>query len=186
MNQAPFELLRQIKHGVYSILRRLDGQMRIDFKLDHPRIKQPTKDKHMLQTQFTTEEEQNIRLNPVTDAGKPAKLNGVPIWTVVSGDVTLQPAADGLSCIVVSGAIGESVVQVDANADLDPAGPVIDLQAQITVDIIQANATNFGIVFDKPIATPLTPDETAAAAKASADQVAANAAAQAKLAPPAK
>lgn len=163
--RLPKNLREAVIAEVLALLCKLGlhSGISLNVSLDRPHSKTH---KHMIQTQFTTEEAQNIRLNPVTDTGTPAKLDGAPVWTVVSGDVTLRSATDGLSCLVISGSdVGESIVQVDADADLG-AG-VTDLQVQFTVDIIHANATNLGPVLDAPVAKP-TPAPTDVTAKAAA------------------
>src|SRR5881296_3072465 len=43
----------------------------------------------MLELTCTNEQQIKVRLNPRTDAGKPAKLDGVPVWSVVSGPGTV-------------------------------------------------------------------------------------------------
>ena len=51
----------------------------------------------------TNEEKVLISLNPTTAAGNPAQVDGAPVWNVTSGDCTLEVAADGLSCFLISG-----------------------------------------------------------------------------------
>jgi hypothetical protein len=57
----------------------------------------------------------------ITDRrGNPAPVDGVPVWATDNSDlVTLEPAADGLSCKVTTGTMaGTATVQMTADADL--------------------------------------------------------------------
>jgi len=105
----------------------------------------------MQETTITNEQKVNVTLNPVTDTGKPAKLDGAPVWSVVSGDSTVVPAADGLSAdLVSSDTPGDTVFLVDGDADLGSG--VEDIQETITLHVSGANAKNLGITFGKPVA----------------------------------
>lgn len=98
---------------------------------------------------ITNEQKVNVALKPVTDAGKPAKLDGAPVWTVVAGDSTVVPAADGLSAdLISSDTPGDTTFLIDADADLGEGRE--DLQETITLTVSGANARNLGIVVGTP------------------------------------
>jgi hypothetical protein len=105
--------------------------------------------KMSLDVTFNNEQKENITLNPVDAEGKAATLVGVPVWSVVSGDVTLAPTADGLSCFIISGNIGSSVVQVDAEGDPTPG--VDHITGTINVTITGAEATDLGLTAAPPV-----------------------------------
>lgn len=66
----------------------------------------------------TTEEKVKIHIAPVTSTGKPAKLDGIPVWTL-DGTGSIVAAEDGLSADVISAdAPGTSNWSVTADADL--------------------------------------------------------------------
>ena len=68
----------------------------------------------------TTEEKVHIKLNITTASGKPAKVDGVPTWTL-DGTGSVVPDADGLGAFVVSADTpGISTWSVSADADLGP------------------------------------------------------------------
>jgi hypothetical protein len=105
---------------------------------------------------ITNEQQVNVTLSPKTDSGKPAKLDGAPVWSVVSGDSTVVPAADGLSAdLISSDTPGDTTFLVDADADLGSG--VEDLQETITLTVAGANAKNLGITVGTPTLKPTPP-----------------------------
>jgi hypothetical protein len=109
------------------------------------------KENTMVETTITNEQKVNVTLSPKTDTGKPAKLDGAPVWSVVSGDSTVVASADGLSAdLVSSDTPGDTVFLVDGDADLGSG--VEDIQETITLHVSGANAKNLGIAFGTPVA----------------------------------
>lgn len=94
---------------------------------------------------ITNEEKILVTLNPTTAAGNPGIVDGIPVWSVESGDATLAVAEDGLSAYLISGSADvNSVITVTADADLgEGVNPLTD-----TVDlaVVAANASALGIV----------------------------------------
>ena len=107
-----------------------------------------------LELTLTNEQQVVVRLNPRTDAGKPAKLDGAPVWSVTSGPGKVVPADDGLSATLVTDDtdLSDTIYLVDGDADLG-AGKE-DVQDTITLHTQHANATNLGLVADAPTAKP--------------------------------
>jgi hypothetical protein len=94
---------------------------------------------------ITNEEKVLVSLAPVTAAGNPATLDGVPTWTVIEGDATLEVAEDGLSAFLVSGAADvNSKVEVVADADLGEG--VVNLTDVIDLAVVAASASALGLV----------------------------------------
>lgn len=103
----------------------------------------------MLGIKISNEQKVTVTLTPVTDTGKPAKLDGAPVWSVISGDATVVPAADGLSASLVSSDTpGDTVFLVDADADIGSG--VESLQETITLTVTGANAKNLGLSAGTP------------------------------------
>jgi hypothetical protein len=103
----------------------------------------------MLTIAITNEEKVKVTLVPVTATGKPARLDGAPVWTLVSGEATVEPAEDGLSAYLISADTpGTSEVLVEADADLGEG--VITLSEAITLEVSGAQAASLGIVAGKP------------------------------------
>ena len=116
------------------------------------RPKPKTKD-CMLTVNLTTEEQVNVKLTPVTPRGKPAKVDGVPEWQVISGNATLTPAADGLSCVIVSGDDpGTTEVAVKADADLGEG--VEEISDFIEAVVGGVKAISLGLIADAPTPKP--------------------------------
>ena len=99
----------------------------------------------MFPVNSTSEQKVLISLNPVTAAGNPAVVDGAPVWSVIEGDCTIEVAADGLSCYLVSGAANVvNQVSVTADADLD-RGEVREISELIVYAVVAPEATGLGI-----------------------------------------
>ena len=92
---------------------------------------------------ITSDEKIQLSLAPLTAAGNPASVDGVPSWTVVSGDATLAPAIDGMSCYLISGTVGNSVITVEADADLGEGFRAITDTVDLAV--VSAEASSLGL-----------------------------------------
>lgn len=102
----------------------------------------------MIDVTMSSVEQVRCHMSPTDTYGNPAPVDDVPTWRVVSGDVTVEPAADGLSALIISGAVGDSVVEVAADADLgDGLVPVTD---RVNVRVTDPMATNLGLAADAP------------------------------------
>lgn len=100
---------------------------------------------------ITNEQKINAKINPLSAANHPAKIDGIPTWTVQSGDGTVEPAGDGMSAFLVSGDLpGDTIYIVQADADLG-AG-VVNLADTITLHVEGALAVNLGLSFDEAVA----------------------------------
>jgi hypothetical protein len=92
---------------------------------------------------ITSEEKILVSLNPVTAAGNPAQVDGTPAWSVVSGDATIEPSTDGLSCYLISGAVGNSQITVTADADLGEG--VREITDTVDLAVVSAEASQLGL-----------------------------------------
>ena len=93
---------------------------------------------------LTDEQKIPVTLAPVTAAGNPAQVDGVPLWTVVEGDATLEVAPDGMSCYLISGTVGNSQITVSADADLGSG--VNTITDTIDLAVVSAQASSLGLV----------------------------------------
>jgi hypothetical protein len=99
---------------------------------------------------ITNEQKVTASLAPVTDTGKAAKLDGAPVWSVVTGTGTVVPAADGLSAELISGDDpGDTQYLVKADADLGQG--VVEISDTIDLTVQGALATNLGIAISAPV-----------------------------------
>lgn len=95
---------------------------------------------------FTITNEQKIKLTlkPTTAAGNPATVDGAPVWAVIEGDATLEPAEDGLSCYLISGEANvNSKITVTADADLGEG--VVAITDTVDLAVVPASASALGI-----------------------------------------
>lgn len=93
---------------------------------------------------ITNEQKIPVTLAPVTAAGKPATLDGVPKWSVVSGDGTLVTTPDGMGAdLVSSDTPGDTVYLVEADADLGEG--VETIADTINLHVQGARAANLGL-----------------------------------------
>lgn len=100
----------------------------------------------------TSEEKIHVKLSPKTAQDKDATVDGVPVWSVVSGSGTVVPDADGLGAFLVSTDTVDgvdTVFLVDADADLGPG--VTDIQDTITLTTTNAQAKSLGLTADAAI-----------------------------------
>jgi len=91
---------------------------------------------------ITSEEKIPVTLAPKTAAGNPASVEN-PVWSVLSGDATVEPSADGLSAYLVSGASGINEISVTADADLGEG--VVEISSDITLAVTSPLAADLGI-----------------------------------------
>jgi hypothetical protein len=104
-----------------------------------------------MEISITNEQKVNVRLEPVTSTGKPARLDGVPTWSVQSGDATVEAASDGLSAFLISSDNpGDTAFLVSADADLGEG--VVTISDVVTLKVAGAQADNLGIAADAPVA----------------------------------
>jgi hypothetical protein len=95
---------------------------------------------------FTITNEQKIKvsINPQTLQGNPAPVDGAPVWTVTSGDATIEPSEDGLSCYLISGAANvNSAITVTADADMGEG--FIPLVDTADLAVVSAQASSLGM-----------------------------------------
>lgn len=98
---------------------------------------------------LSNEQKVKVTLTPVTDTGKPAKLDGAPTWEVISGGATLAVAPDGLSADLISADDpGDSEILVKADADLGEG--VEEISDVIQLSVVGATAKNLGLTVGTP------------------------------------
>lgn len=119
LSQVIHELLGLAFRSGYHHAYRKHCPPRLCYRVGLVTDKPSTKGTMPLEIKLTTEQQVRVTLNPVTPKGKPVPVDGVPTWAIVAGDATLDPAPDGLSCMIVSpDNAGQSQVLVSADADL--------------------------------------------------------------------
>jgi hypothetical protein len=94
---------------------------------------------------ISADKKRTFSIQPVDAKGRPAPVDGVPVWAVSpEGGVTLFPAADGLSCDVawLAPKAGQ-VVTVTADADLGEG--VKTITGTVDVQTLASEAVSFTI-----------------------------------------
>lgn len=101
--------------------------------------------------QLTDEQKVLLRVEPKTEAGNAAPIDGVPSWTATDPTlVTLQPAPDGLTCeVITNGPTGSCDVTCTADADLGEG--VTEITGSITIEVVAAGAVTLDIANDPPV-----------------------------------
>lgn len=92
---------------------------------------------------------------PVDAKGKPAKLDGVPVWALddeTNAQIVAQ-APNGLSCDVHL-SDNPSATQLTVKADADLGAGVVELTGVAVINIVAGDAVSLGEV----TAGPITPD----------------------------
>lgn len=106
-----------------------------------------------LELTITNEQKINVKLNPTTSGGKPAAVEGAPVWSVIDATDTssmLSVANDGLSADLISNDTpGDTIFMVVADADLGTG--VVELIDTIRLTVNGALAANLGLVPGTPV-----------------------------------
>lgn len=106
---------------------------------------------------ITVEEELPVSIAPLTKQGKPAKVDGDPIWTLSEGAPgTLEPGATPFDKVFrpfPDGRTGAALITVEVDADLGEG--VRMLNGALAVAVIEAEADTIAINAGE--ATPITP-----------------------------
>lgn len=103
-----------------------------------------------LNLKSTTEQKVLVKLAPKTASGHDAKVDGKPVWTVTSGDATVEPSEDGLSAYLVSAdTAGKATWTVEADADLGEGVTTITDGGEY--EYTDPLAENLGATADEPV-----------------------------------
>jgi len=142
------ERLNEKRHAeLLKALRQRRKRVSLDFIVGVP---QPKEKNMPLELKITNEQKINVTVTPRTDTGKPAKLDGSPSWTVVSGNSQVVVSEDGLSAdLISSDEPGDTIVVVKADADLGEG--VEEISDSITLTVIGATAKNLGLAAGAPV-----------------------------------
>jgi hypothetical protein len=88
----------------------------------------------------------SLSIQPVDAKGQPAPVDGVPVWAVSDEAIAaLNPAADGLSCVVVPLVPLSSTFQVRVTADADLGDGTRTLEGSIDLEVGPSEAVALGI-----------------------------------------
>jgi len=135
-------------------LSKLITQPRFDWTIGPVTNKvQQEKEKTMI-VKITNEQQITLTLNPKTDTGRPAKIDGKATWEKIDGESEVQVAEDGLSALLVS-SDNPGTTQVLVKADADIGDGVEEISEIIELQVAGATAKNLGLVASAPEAKPV-------------------------------
>lgn len=80
-------------------------------------------------------------------------VDGVPMWSVLSGNSTVEPDTNGMSAYLVSmddAPTGGDDTTYEVTADVDMGTGVVHLTDQITLHVTEAQATTLGLSAASP------------------------------------
>lgn len=142
-------LLKKVVNELEEILFKLPT---ISFTV----IQNQTKFKGVRKMIITNEEKVNVQIeNPVTAAGNPARIDGIPNWVVSDTNViSVNVSPDGMSAEIISEAVfpnlpAQAMVTVFADADLG-AG-VKEINGILDITVIEAQAVSFSFNVAAPV-----------------------------------
>ena len=91
----------------------------------------------------------SLSIQPLDAKGNPARVDGVPAWSVSDPSLgTVQAAADGLSAVFTAQQTGTVQVSVTVDADLGPG--VRALSGTLDIQIEPGEAVSIGIIAGVP------------------------------------
>jgi hypothetical protein len=92
---------------------------------------------------LTDSQKVQLTISPVTAAGNPAKVDGIPEWGSSDDTIlTVEPAADGLSCeAITTGTLGSAQVNVSADVDL---GEGVETLTGALAELVRRRLLAFG------------------------------------------
>lgn len=94
---------------------------------------------------MTTTQKFTASINPTDRKGKPAPVDGEPVWASSNEAVaSVVPNPGGMSAVVVAQGIGDYSVSVAADADLGEG--ITTITGQDTGTVSQGTAVSIGIV----------------------------------------
>lgn len=137
-----------------AILRQGKKRVSFGFKVGVPKLKE--RQNMPLEIKITNEQMVSVTVTPRTDSGKPAKLDGSPAWTVISGNSQVVVSEDGLSAnLISSDEPGDTTINVQADADLGEG--VETIADVILLTVVGATAKNLGLTAGTPVPKPEPP-----------------------------
>lgn len=152
-------LLEKVVRLLADIYRKMSsgcavGRRASGFKFSIGLVQSKERDRMPLEIKITNEQQVGVTLTPVTDTGRPAKLDGMPAWSVITGNSQVVVSDDGLSATLVSADDpGDTEVLVKADADLGEG--IEEISDIIKLSVVGATAKNLGLKAAAPEPKPV-------------------------------
>jgi hypothetical protein len=99
---------------------------------------------------LTDSQKVTLTIAPVTAAGNPAPVDGIPEWGTSDENIlTIEPATDGLSAeAITTGKLGTAQITATADAEMDDG--VTTISGAMTIDVMAGQAVSLGISAGTP------------------------------------
>lgn len=98
---------------------------------------------------LTIDQKVALRIQPVDRLGNPARVDGLPHWALSDMSIgTLEVAADGMSAVFVTSALG--VTQVNVSADADLGTGVRTIAGTLDVQVESGEAVSLTVLANAP------------------------------------
>ena len=102
---------------------------------------------------LTDSQQCDLSIQPVDKKGRPAPVDGVPVWGSSDDTVlTVQAGADGLTATIVAGNPGTAQVNVTADADLGAGN--VPISGVLDVEVTAGAAVSVAISAGTPTEQP--------------------------------
>lgn len=99
--------------------------------------------------QLNISDKEKVKVQLVPDG----EIDGVPVWSVVSGKSTVTPDANGLTAYLISeddAPDGGADTSFEVAADVDLGAGISHLVDQILLHVTEAAATSLGLTASSP------------------------------------
>lgn len=127
--------------------KKTNGRGSFEFSIGLPRPKE--KVIRIMELKITSEQEIDVTVNPKTDTGKAATVDGKPAWSVISGNSQVTVSEDGKSAVLRSADDpGDTEILVKADSDLGEG--VEEISDIIKLSVVGATAKNLGLTAGTP------------------------------------
>ncbi len=140
--------LLSVQRYIQSFIRRHEKAGVVGLKVTFGLATLKARKQNMPQeASITNEQKIPASVTPLSEAGKPAKLDGALAWSVISGTGTVaNVSADGLTAELVSGDDpGDTTYLIKGDADLGSG--VVEVSDTIVLHVLGAMAAHLGIEF---------------------------------------
>jgi hypothetical protein len=101
---------------------------------------------------ITNEQQVSVEVRPLTQAGRPARIDGAVEWASSDTSVATVTSTGAMSALVVS--VGPGVTQISAVFDADLGEGVRPVEMTGALEVVEAEAVTAEIAFGAPELKP--------------------------------
>jgi hypothetical protein len=123
-----------LRRVVYTLLKEILADLASEEDASHFTFL--LKGKEITMLELTATQKADVNLKVTTAAGRPATLDGVPVWTSSDENVaTVDPSGDGMSATVRAVNADGGVCQITASGDADLGAGVVTITGFLDVTV---------------------------------------------------